>query len=107
MPPPPELSTILVDKSVDDTPKIALEALSVGTVFWPDIVAHMNRINDQFPHWSTRLYMNGVRGQQLELFAETPYFRDTCQQRFSEDLLRVCKKLNYPVKFVNIKLRDK
>lgn len=105
--PPPKLSTILVDKPVDSPPSEATPAKHVGNVSWADICIQMNRMNDQFQHWSTRLYMNGVRGNTLELYAETPYFRDTCQQRFCEDLLRACKKLNYAVKFVNITLRDK
>jgi hypothetical protein len=107
IPEPEKLSTILVDKPVDDTPKEALDALHVGKVSWTDICANMNRLNDQFQHWNMRLYMNGLRGQTLELFAETPFFRDTCQHRFGEDLLRTCKKLGYPVKFVNIKLRER
>lgn len=111
MPAPPQvreqLSTISVDKPVDRTPEPTAKALHVGNVSWADICAHMNRLNDQFQHWSMRLYMNGVRGHTLELFAETAFFRDACQHRFGEDLLKTCKKLGYPVKFVNIKLRDK
>jgi hypothetical protein len=105
--PPPKLSTILVDKPVDSSPSEATPAKHVGNVSWADICIQMNRMNDQFQHWSTRLYMNGVRGHTIELCAETPYFRDTCQLRFCEDLLRACKKLNYAVKFVNIELRKK
>jgi len=88
-------------------PEQVNEPLSVGSISWPDICVQMNRINDQFIHWNMRIYMNGMRGSTLELFAETPFFRDACQQRFGEDLLTACKRLNYPVKFVNIKLRDK
>ena len=102
-----QLSTILVDNPVDRTPECMTEALDVGNVSWPDICVQMNRMGDKFQHWQMRLYMNGVRGQTLELFAESPYFRDACQQRFGEDLLGACKKLGYPVKFVNIKLREK
>jgi hypothetical protein len=103
----PKLSPIIVDKPVDNPPKQATEALNVGNVSWTDICVQMNRMSDQFQHWSMRLYMNGLRGQTLELFAETPFFRDACQNRFGEDLLTACKKLNYPVKFVNITLRNK
>ena len=110
MPAPPQireqLSTISVDKPVHSTPGYIVTADDVGKVSWKDICAHMNRLNDQFQHWQIRLYMSGLNGHTLELFAELPYFRDTCQHRFGEDLLRACKKLGYPVKFVKIKLRN-